>query len=397
MPEPFQNGAGESGSIQTGSLHTGSLQIGAAQTEPDPFAARQAVERLRSGVFDPLAVRTLTIGGPRLLRVGGLDTDPPSPPPHLCLRGAYGDGKSHSLQFLRDQALARGFAVSLVTLDPREVPFHHPRVVVRQLMRRLQLPGEERSLVRAWQAHAAEREPGTPPEALLPAQMPRLFRDVLSAFARSTRPLTPRQKRAKAHRRYRPRAFPIHLRRALAAEVVSLRSVRWALHYRQVPGARSGSLAWSGPEAALAMVRGMAELIASMGHAGWVVLFDEAESIAQLRAPSRRRAWQLLERWLEPASALLPVFAFTDDLLRAMEADGVTLPDVNMISLQGLDPADWEGVLPGLVALHGRAYGWVPEVAPLRRRLQAIAGQQTRLQLKALVHELDLQEQARNG
>jgi len=362
----------------------------------EPFEARRAVERLRSGLFDPLVVRLMTAGGERLAAVGGFDE---SPPDHLCVCGAYGQGKSHSLQFLMDRALEHGYAASMVTLDPREIPFHRPRLVYRALLRGLRFPDGEQDFVRRWRAVVAERSPGDP-EALLPEGTPRGLRLELGALVRPTDALSPAQRAQKQHRNYNPRAFPHHLRRALAGEVVPVNRVRHALRYRQVPD-RRGPLAWRGSAAMLARSRALARLLQDMGLKGWMTLFDEGESMAQVRSTSRRNAWEALSLWTEPAPGLLPVFAFTEDLLQRMEEDGegALRRRLKVYTLGDLSPADWRRLSGLLGHLHGRAYGWRPDPesgrADLERRLAALGGVETRLALKALVDELDLQEQAR--
>ncbi len=68
----------------------------------------------------------------------------PEPGPGGRLRvvvGHYGTGKTHLLECVREQALARGYAVAVVTLDSREVTAAHPRRIYRMLMRSLTLPG----------------------------------------------------------------------------------------------------------------------------------------------------------------------------------------------------------------------------------------------------------------
>jgi len=62
-----------------------------------------------------------------------------------------------------------------------------------------------------------------------------------------------------------------------------------------------------------------------MGYKGWVVLFDEGESIAQTRITGRSKSYQYLHRIFlnGPAVAgLYPIFAFTDDFFfRLKEED----------------------------------------------------------------------------
>ena len=160
---------------------------------------------------------------------------------------------------------------------------------------------------------------------------------------------------------------------------------------------------WRGPEPVVQMTRALAALFQRMGMAGWVVLFDEAEAIAQVRAPSRRKAYDFLARWLAPDAptpGLFPVFAFTEDLLWRMEADDAPLrrEQLTLHALGDLTDGEWAHLADRLVPLHARAFRWRPDPAAagraLRARLGRAGGAETRLKLKALVDELDLQEQA---
>ncbi len=97
----------------------------------DNFHLRRAVERLREGLFDPLGVQCLTAGEEKLNQMfdqgtAALDKGRPH---HLCVCGAYGQGKSHSLTYLKQRALAHNFVVSYINLDPRQVPFHNFKAV----------------------------------------------------------------------------------------------------------------------------------------------------------------------------------------------------------------------------------------------------------------------------
>src|SRR5262245_61780841 len=90
------------------------------------FQLRRVLERLREGLDDPLAVRLLTAHREELdarLRQDLRDVDIGTGA-HLCVCGAYGQGKSHTLAYLREAALQQGYVVSAINLDPREAPLH---------------------------------------------------------------------------------------------------------------------------------------------------------------------------------------------------------------------------------------------------------------------------------
>ena len=62
------------------------------------------------------------------------------------------------------------------------------------------------------------------------------------------------------------------------------------------------------------MIETLGQLLRQMGYKGWILLFDEAEAIIQVRSTLRARAYRNLNGLLSPAltpSAVYPVFAFT--------------------------------------------------------------------------------------
>nr|MDA3791213.1 DUF2791 family P-loop domain-containing protein [Desulfobacula sp.] len=177
----------------------------------DNFELRQAVERLREGLFDPLGVQLLTTGEAKLNKVfyegvKSLDTDKPT---HLCICGAYGQGKSHSLNYIKQRALARNFVVSYVNLDPRQVPFHAFKDVYRALMMGMNFPGGETSFVNVWKTFA--RQWLALPENshktcidLIPQQIPHRFKAILTAMAQKNISIPPKKRKLKKHARFNP-------------------------------------------------------------------------------------------------------------------------------------------------------------------------------------------------
>ena len=390
--------------------------------ETSPFHLRRAVERLREGLFDPVAVRALTAHQERLDQAvdEGFGAVENGEAPHLCICGTYGQGKSHSLNYIQDRALGANFATSLINLDPREVPFHNFQQVYRALMENLRLPGAETALVGPWRAWIEERldAQGRAPLEVLPAEIPHTFRAVLAAIGQKTVSLSPRQRQTKKHASYKPRAFPYLLSRALSGDVVPTLQLRPALKYRQVDFYKDASLRCAGTEPYLQMVRGLGRLFCQMGYRGWVILFDEGESMAQTRITCRSRSYQTLDRMFFPEVAvrgLFPVFAFTGDFFQQVadeDFDRVKARDempyfdkdyavawrgLRRFDLQDLSPREWEEMGGKLMQLHARAYGWQPAAVPLRQalteRLVQTRSQETRYRLKALVDELDLARQ----
>ena len=389
------------------------------------FHLRRAVERLREGLFDPIAVRLLTARESRLSKT--IDRDfqklDQNKVPHLCICGAYGQGKSHSLNYIQDRALRENFVTSLINLDPREIPFHDMRRVYHALVASMRFSDTDTALAARWRAWASglSREDFEDQVApLLQREMPHLFRSVLTAMAQKTVSLSERQRGTKKHVSYRPREFPYLLSRALVGDVVPVYRLRHALKYRQVDFYKDASLTCKGAEPYLQMIRGLGQLFQMMGYRGWVLLFDEGESIAQVRVTSRSRSYQNLDQMLFPevaSSSVYPIFAFTDDFFQKVdeeEYDRVRIRNeeelpyfekdyasawtgLSRYLLHDLSAEEWKALIEKLMHLHANAYQWQPEVPVQRemtRRLSHMQGQETRYRLKGLVDELDLAHQA---
>lgn len=397
-----------------------------ARPDHADFSVRRALERLREGLYDPLVVQLLTARHEALDTAfdAGLQRLEAAEAAHLCVCGPYGQGKSHSLTYLRQRALERGYVVSAINLDPREAPLHLFRQVYRALLDALTFPvlseavSAPTSLADAWQTWARTQplesaDPGLALARLLPGTMPHLFKATLVALAQTTLHVPVNQRRFKQYRDYRPTEFPTLLERVLQGESVPLTRLRPALKYRQVAFYRQASLALHGNEPFLHMLNALAQLFRRLGYQGWVLLFDEGEAITQVRAPQRARSYRLLDSLLRPAASaagMYPVFAFTPDFFQRLQEEDYRLPyfdrdyaaawrDLSVYHLRALPRETWQALCETLIALHGTAYHWPAErdglLPLLTQRLTHLPLQDTRTTLKALVDELDQVQQQR--
>ena len=392
------------------------------------FTLRRAVERLREGIFDPFAVRLLTAHEEKLLRAfeQGLSSPGQDFAPHLCICGDYGQGKSHSLTYLQENALKRGFVTSMMTLDPRETPFHDFRLVYRELLGRIRFPDYEGDVASRWKswAETLSKQDGGNEDCLLasfPAEMPHLFKTVLAAMASKTI-LVPADKRGlKKHRQYRPREFPFLLKRALSGEPVPVPPLKTVCRYREVAFYRDAPMKCRNPLEYLTQIYCLAALFRQMGYKGWVLLFDEAESIAQTRITGRSGSYRILERMFAghiPLDGLYPIFAFTDDFFQRVQEENYeqvritkkrgefpvfamnyahAWKNLTLHRLHDLSSKEWEGLSHKLLQLHMRAYEWTPEDGMIRDQMKNTGDQtgarETRVKIKSLIHQLDIAHQ----
>jgi len=389
------------------------------------FQRRHLLERLREGLYDPLAVRLLTVHHEALdakiqddLLYAAADAGR-----HLCLCGAYGQGKSHTLAYIHEYALHQGYVVSAINLDPRAVPLHQFRQVYRALLRAMTLPpaapartGAPVSFINAWQTWAGARtqdtaDPAMALAALLPATMPHVFKTLLVALALPTLDIPSGKRILTQYRDFRPAEFPWTLRRALYGEAVPVARLRAALKYRQVSFYRQASLALQGYEPFLHMTLALPRLFRTMGYRGWVVLFDEVETITQAPRPTRARSYRLLHHLLcpeAPSPGLYPVFACTPDFFQRLQEEDYDWPsfdrnyaqawrDLSVYHLRGLSLAAWQNLCGALIGLHAAAYGWHADqerlLPLLTTRLATLPLHDPRSTLKALVDELDQVQQ----
>lgn len=392
--------------------------------DTDNFTLRRVVERLREGLFDPFGVKMLTAHEHQLNTVfdrGARDLSR-NKATHLCVCGAYGQGKSHSLTYLKERALGRGFVASLINLDPREVPLHNFRQVYRALVNQITFPDSTASLVKTWNNWAKEHlhDESLDPLSVIPDDMPHPFKATLTALAKENIALSKRQRTLKKHATFRPREFPWILANALNGNAPPVFRLRHALKYRQVDFYKNESLVCKGWEPYFELVRTLALLFKRMGYNGWVLLFDEAESIVQTRINARRNSYLILDRLFRPETplkSLFPIFAFTNDFFTAVqnedydrivtrnEKDLPYFPEnyaqawrqLTIHDLNGLSANQWQSLSKKLILFHANAYGWQPPdhqlQSQLAQTLSETSTHEPRLKLKALVNQLDFVHQ----
>lgn len=385
-----------------------------------PFQLRRLLERLREGLYDPLAVQLLTAEHDPLdtrLRQDLLHPDSGS---HLCICGAYGQGKSHTLAYIQTQALQQGYVVSAINLDPREVPLHHFRYTYRALLQGLTLPARDSaaptSFLEMWRAWARTQprlavDPAESLAALLPDAMPHSFKAILVATVLPTMTIPPGLRVLARYRDFTPAEFPWSLRRALFGEQVPVARLRTAMKYRQVSFYRQASLALSNDEPFIHMVQTLPLLFRRMGYAGWVLLFDEGEAMLQGSRPMRARGYRILHRLLlpeTPCPGFHAVFAFTPEFFQRLGEEDYSLPPferdyadalrhLSVYHLRGLSPAAWQSLCATLIMLHAAAYRWPASqealLPALTARLRTLPLQDPRTTFKGLVDELDQAQQ----
>ncbi|MBF0259632.1 MAG: DUF2791 family P-loop domain-containing protein [Desulfamplus sp.] len=353
------------------------------------FKLRRAVERLREGLFDHFGVKLLTSGETNLDQQFETQTEnlEKGKPAHLCICGAYGQGKSHTLNYIWQQAIEENYAVSYINLDPREVPFHNLKQVYRSLMENLTFPCEvadsinfaangnnplnsnslsnSNSLANGNRLSNGERlsknnispndkstltnstisgknvlngngssnfvdiwkkrvkrwlqlpeNRGKSVVDMIPDNIPHRFKSILVAMYQQTEAISITRRNLKKHAGFKPREFPWILNNALMGKEIPVPQLKSALKYRKVSFYKDESLVCRGANLYMEAIKGYATMFKNIGYKGWVVLFDEAESIMLTSILNRSKSYAILHQIFCPDKAsegFLPVFAFTHD------------------------------------------------------------------------------------
>jgi len=349
-----------------------------------------AIERLRDGLFDAFTIERLTLGQGRMEAALKATLERG----HLLLRADYGEGKSHALAYLKSLAQAQGFATSSLQLDPRAFPLYRAQNVHRGLLQSLHLPGEPEGFLGAFRHYIQGLEPKAV-DALLPKILPYRYRSILSAIARHPSDLSTLKPMAQE---YELRVED-WLQRSWHGESIGY-FLRSGLRFREVPRQKGDLLTCRGFTPFMQLFEGIAQLLKMMGFKGWVLLFDELESITLLSRNLRSRGYAALWEWCVPAKPLLlPIFAATEEIFRRLAEEAPEFPQkaLNTLHLNKPSEEEWEGIFEQLISFHGYAYAWSPpqDLRPkLRHALKESGGAQIRLRLRHLIYELDLQQQA---
>jgi len=106
------------------------------------FEARQLIEALRTGIAPAQYIQPLTIGlvDERKRLSAGLTQAHQHGGATYAVVGDYGFGKSHIVELVLQDALARDFLVAPITLDLLELPAHRAFDIYAALMRHLRYP-----------------------------------------------------------------------------------------------------------------------------------------------------------------------------------------------------------------------------------------------------------------
>lgn len=360
------------------------------------FPVRRALERLRAGLYDPVAVDRLTMEEESIIQnfSKGLKALEKGESSHLCICGSYGQGKSHTLTYLQKRALSQGYATSVLQLDIREVPFYQFSIVYQSLMKNLSMPTGE-SFFASWKKCSLEIN-----------DVPHRFRMILEALRSKNNLL---RKRGGMKNGLKLQEFDDWLEQTFLGHDLPIAQLKQILKMREIDGYREQPVTIHGNAPYVQMIQSLGKLLHAMGYKGLVLFFDEAESIAQGRLKARVKSYELLNQFFQHSGFVYPVFAFTEtffDKIRSEEYGTEGSPfsqnyfdvwkSLQIIRLQDSSRARWEALQDRLIALYEEAYqidfsAQLPEIKKqMRTLLEKLSSQETRFKLKALINQLDI-------
>jgi hypothetical protein len=109
----------------------------------DQFTARKAIEALRLGIVPLDSIDNFTIGRDKEIDYLQKWFDNKKKG-SLFIKGEYGSGKSHLLEYIRSWSQNNGWAIANVEIGLEENPFHKPHQIYQELLKSFRCPLEGR-------------------------------------------------------------------------------------------------------------------------------------------------------------------------------------------------------------------------------------------------------------
>jgi hypothetical protein len=369
------------------------------------FEARSAIEALRAGVPNSLSVRALGCDQPRIEMEFGERLESAAngdAVDGLLIKGDFGAGKSHCLEYLREIALDRKVVVSRVYVN-KETPLHDPVKLFQGAADSVSLPSRTGP---AFFEIASQLVFNSEP-----------FRDFERWANQSSSALDPRfaasllifEKFSTEH------DLRDHLIRFWAGAKLPVSDVRARLRQLSEPYI-PGYLTQR--DFAIQRFRFASRLMRAAKYAGWVILIDEVELVGTYSALQRAKSYveiaRLMKMAAEPGMCMVPVLAITDDFTRAiledkqdlekipalmrnrvnmdpdapaMATDGMRLLAEDGISLRRPDVNALDETYAHIRRLYADAYEWEPPPGGAVRREQTTS---LRAYIRRWITEWDL-------
>ena len=375
-------------------------------------SARRAIEALRSGVPNGASVRALgTTQSSIVDRFEGLLRDTAKEAadrsaPGMIIKGGFGSGKSHLLEYLGEVALAQNFVVSKIVIS-KETQLHNTTSMFRAAIASAKVPQRSGSAIAEIAASLNFDSPNYSdffswlhlPESKLDQR--------LSASLRLF------------HNYQGDDEFAEKITNFWAGEPFSIAEMRKRL--REAGWLSEYSLrATKEIDLSLDRFAFVSRLIVAAGFSGWVLLIDEVELIGRYSLMQRAKSYAEIRRWVEgskkyPDAPIISVLTTVDDFEGEVligKGDYVKVPqrlaakgrlDETKLSLDAiagmkilggrqsaLQPPDEQELnvtYEAIRKIHGTAYSWDP---PQVTGLERLSSNRMRQYVRAWINEWDL-------
>ncbi len=352
------------------------------------FAARSAIEALRAGVPNAWSVRALGCEQPRvelefiqqLEAAAGTGGSPGTAHANrgLVIRGDFGTGKSHTLEFLREIALDQKFVCSQLYIG-KETPLHDPVKLFQAAAEGAVAPNRTGS---AFVEIANQLVFNSQPYRAFERWANQASTGLDARFAASLLLF----ERFQADHEFRDRIIRFWEGGKLPAPDVKSR-------LKQI-GETWAPVFTSQRDLAAQRFRFASRLMRAAGYSGWVLLIDEVELIGAYSPLQRAKSYIEIGRMTaagdDPGMAAIPILAVTEDFTQAVletkrdleripamlqeRAQFAGTPDASLalagmrilsergISLKRPGEGALDEILGRIRVLYARAYDWEPPV-----------------------------------
>jgi BREX system ATP-binding protein BrxC/D len=369
---------------------------------------RRAIEALRSGVPNRDAVRVLGSSQREIEDQFARQLDAvrhDGRAPGLLVRGNFGSGKSHLLEYLQHVALLEGFVTSKIVIS-KETPLHDPIKVFRTAAATAMVPDRRGSALAEIANNALDFD--APEYAELTrwvssdeAALNERFDATLYLF-RNLRGGDPE--------------FAERIVRFWSGDPIGVAELKKKLR-EAGEGATFALSKVSARDLALQRFRFAAQLMVAAQYSGWILLFDEVELVSRYSVLQRAKSYAEIARWVEgfddePFPRLGAVLAITqdfesavidekndyenvpnrlrargDELAAARAEKGMRVIQRNRVDLAPPSDSVLDETYRRLNEIHSDAYGWdAPEIPRERGR----STQSMREYVRAWINEWDL-------
>ncbi len=341
-------------------LDRAGIPLEAPKIQVDRGTAVSIINALRVGAVPQTDLSALSVGRIHLLKqleddLRGVEKGESRV---RFLSAGYGSGKTHSLRILGDKALKSGFAVSFVTLTPRDSPLHsllkmYAAAIAGIHTSQAGLEGLD-ALLTKWVDLV--RTQGEELSRRQIANLPAYLVSALAEFAGATvNPVRRNEERRHLILRYLGG-------RGCTREELRLLGVERAMS--------EGS--------ALRALEDMTRLIRQLGFRGLCVFFDEAESILSVRYRSTRYlADRNLSRLIQDGPKLKNCYfvyattpAFFDDQVSSWSK---TIKRAHIYEPEPLTGSDFQDLARRIGQIHGAAYDYDPRLSALMETVDVLS------------------------